>query len=65
MSDPSRYYVLLTIDGRPVLHGWWGSEATARSKVSGLIGDYGRPGVRVTLTDEATGETLTEWPSRG
>ncbi|MFL4909434.1 hypothetical protein ACJ6WF_41195 [Streptomyces sp. MMS24-I2-30] len=26
------------------------------------IGEWGRPGARITLTDEVTGETLTTWP---
>lgn len=59
---PGRYHLVLALAGRPVLHGWWGSEAVARAQFTGLVGEYGHPGARVTLTDEETGETLTEWP---
>ncbi len=62
--DPSRYHLLLTLDGRPAQHGWWGSEATARRKFGAWVGEHGRPGVRVTLVDEEAGTTLTEWPEK-
>ncbi|MFI6032933.1 hypothetical protein ACIBBD_01885 [Streptomyces sp. NPDC051315] len=61
--SPSRFHLLLTSAGRPVQHGWWESEATARRKFSSWIGEYGNlPDARVTLTDEATGTLLTTWP---
>jgi len=60
----ARYRVTLLLDGRPVLRGWWGSEVVARSQFTDLVGEYGRPGARVTLTDEDTGRVLTEWPER-
>lgn len=62
MTCPGRYHLLLTIDGRPAQHGWWDDEATARRKVTAWIGERGRPGVRITLTDEETGTVLTTWP---
>jgi hypothetical protein len=52
-SAPGRYHLTLTSDGRPAMHGWWGSETVAR---------WGRPGVRITLVDEDTGAALTTWP---
>ncbi|MFF8589912.1 hypothetical protein ACF061_00490 [Streptomyces sp. NPDC015220] len=62
-DTPSRYHLLLSSGGRPVQHGWWGSEATARRKFVGWVGEYGSmPGARITLTDETTGATLTTWP---
>lgn len=61
--NPDRYHVALALGGRPVLHGWWGSEAVARRQFASLVGQYGQPGARVTLADEETGETLTEWPT--
>ncbi|MFE0845246.1 hypothetical protein [Streptomyces rochei] len=61
-----RYRVTVTVEGRPLMHGWWGSEATARRKFTTWVGEHsGRTGARVTLTDEETGETLTEWPDPG
>ncbi|MGQ3551673.1 hypothetical protein [Streptomyces rochei] len=61
-----RYRVTVTVEGRPLMHGWWGSETTARRKFTAWVGEHGsRPGARVTLTDEETGETLTEWPDPG
>lgn len=59
---PGRYRVSLTLDGRSTLHGWWEKEPVARHQFAGLVGQYGQPGARVTLLDEETGETLTEWP---
>lgn len=62
-SNPGRYRLTLTTAGRPVQHGWWGSEETARSKFTRWIGEYGAmPGARVTLVDEETGEELDSWP---
>jgi hypothetical protein len=60
--NPERYHVTLWLAGRPAQHGWWGSEETARRKVTAWIGDWGRPDARITLTDEETGEMLTTWP---
>ncbi|MET9150099.1 hypothetical protein ABZX82_02275 [Streptomyces griseoflavus] len=60
---PDRYHVTLALGGRPALHGWWGSEAVARRQFASLVGQYGQPGARVTLADEETGKTLTEWPT--
>ncbi|MGW3341346.1 hypothetical protein ACWDCL_28165 [Streptomyces sp. NPDC001009] len=59
-----RYHLLLTLDGAPALHGWWGSKevALALAKTRSTVGEYGRIGARVTLTDEITGALLTEWP---
>lgn len=63
MINPERYHLTLTAAGRPVQHGWWGSETVARAKFVSWIGEYGSmPGARVTLVDEETGETLTAWP---
>ncbi|MFF7142219.1 hypothetical protein ACFZB5_13355 [Streptomyces nodosus] len=64
MTDPpARFHLTLTAVGRPAMHGWWASEATARHKATSWIGEYGSlPGARITLTDEAMGETLTTWP---
>ncbi|WP_125214749.1 hypothetical protein [Streptomyces griseofuscus] len=62
IPSPGRYHLLLTADGLPVQHGWWRSEATARRKLAAWIGDWGRPGARITLTDEETGEQLAVWP---
>ncbi|KOX32770.1 hypothetical protein ADL07_11365 [Streptomyces sp. NRRL F-4707] len=58
-----RYRVTVTTGGQPLIQGWWGSEVIARRKFTAWVGEHGdRPGARVTLVDEETGETLTEWP---
>jgi hypothetical protein len=60
-----RYHLTVVSDGRPMLHGWWASEAVARGKFTSWVGQHGdRPGARITLTDEETGARLTEWPDR-
>lgn len=57
------FHLTLTCAGRPVMHGWWGSEATARGKFRDWIGSYGSlTGAHVVLVDEEAGETLDEWP---
>lgn len=62
--NPGRYHLLLALDGRPAMHGWWDSEATARQQFVGWIGERGSmPGVRIVLVDEETGATLTTWPT--
>ncbi|MGW7824459.1 hypothetical protein ACWGLF_41750 [Streptomyces puniciscabiei] len=63
--SPGRYHLLLTADGRPVQHGWWNREKTARDKFRRWIGEYGSlPAARVTLTDEETVGVLADWPDQ-
>lgn len=63
MAEPGRYHLTLTSGGRPMMHGWWESEAVARAQVSVWIGSWGElPGARITLTDEETGRLLAVWP---
>jgi hypothetical protein len=62
VTNPERYHLTLTSAGRPVMHGWWGSEPVARAKVTEWIGSWGQSGARITLVDEETGTTLTTWP---
>lgn len=59
--NAERFRVTLASASRPVQHGWWGSESTARSKFRDWVGS-GVADARVVLVDEATGETLDEWP---
>ena len=62
MND-QRFHLTLTSDGRPVMHGWWASEATAWAQVAVWIGSWGElPDARVQLVDEEAGETLAAWP---
>jgi hypothetical protein len=53
--------VILSIEGRRALDGWWGDEPTARRKFRQLVGQQGRDGVTVTLVDEEQGAVLTSW----
>ncbi|WNM32036.1 hypothetical protein RKE30_17270 [Streptomyces sp. Li-HN-5-11] len=62
-DNQQRYHLTLTAGGRVVQQGWWSSEATARRKFSGWVGEYGNlHGVRITMVDEQTGRTLASWP---
>jgi hypothetical protein len=62
-ADPPRYHLILAIDGRPTMHGWWTSRNTADRKYLSWIGDYGSTaGARITLTDETDGQELAAWP---
>jgi hypothetical protein len=61
--DDQRYHLTLTLDGRPAMHGWWGSEETARRQYTTWIGERGSlPGARITLVDEQEQLVLTSWP---
>lgn len=63
MTGPGRYHLTLTVDGRPMMHGWWDDETTARRQFTQWIGERGSlPGAHVTLVDEETGEELDSWP---
>jgi hypothetical protein len=57
-----RFHLTLTTAGRPVMHGYWPLESTARSKFTSWVG-LGVADARVLLVDEATGVTLDEWPN--
>jgi len=56
-----RFHLTLSAAGRPVMHGWWPLEATARGKFTRWVGS-GVADARVVLVDEATGQTLAQWP---
>ncbi|MGW7381800.1 hypothetical protein [Streptomyces sp. NPDC054794] len=65
MTSPGRYHLLLDTGGRPVQHGWWGCEDTARRKFRNWVGEYGSVrGSRVIVTDEGTGDVLATWPDQ-
>jgi hypothetical protein len=62
-DDLERYHLTLTLDGRPAMQGWWGSEATARRQFKVWIDERGSmPGVRITLVDEEEQRVLASWP---
>jgi hypothetical protein len=60
--DDQRYHLTLSLDGRPAMQGWWGSEETARDRFRDWVG-RAADDARVVLVDEETGETLTTWPT--
>ena len=62
MTDPERFHLTLTVDGRAVAEGWWADETVARAKHREWVGDFGRPAAHVTLVDDETGEELAAWP---
>lgn len=62
MTSAGRYHLTLTAAGRPVMHGWWSSESTARDQFRSWVGEHGLPGARIVLVDEEAGEELASWP---
>ncbi|MFI9601476.1 hypothetical protein ACIHCX_16680 [Streptomyces sp. NPDC052043] len=53
MDEAHRFHLTAKSAGRSVVQGWWGSEETARRKLSSWMGEYGSmPGARITLTGE-------------
>lgn len=61
--NTARYHLMLAVDGRPTMHGWWAERGTADRKFLSWIGERGSmPGARITLTDEVDGEELAAWP---
>ena len=59
-----RYHLTLAAGDRPMMHGWWASQKTAREKFTIWVGERGGiPGVRVTLADTSTGRELASWPT--
>jgi len=65
MGDLSRFHLTLAVGGRPVMHGWWSSEAAARLKLNEWAKGRGSEGVRILLVDEEEGLLLTAWPDVG
>ncbi|MFB7244671.1 hypothetical protein ACFCYX_19685 [Streptomyces populi] len=61
MDDPGRYHLLLSVKGRPAMHGWWKTEPAALEQYRGWIGTWGRPGARVELVDTADGRVIHSW----
>ena len=63
LPEAGRYRVTVEVDGQPVIQGWWDEHTTAGAKCARWIVRHGaRPGARITLVDEGTGETVTSWP---
>jgi len=66
--DPQRFHLTVSATGRPVMHGWWSRETTARDKFRDWIGAYGRmPAAHVLLVERiGADERLVEsWPEDG
>jgi hypothetical protein len=62
MDDPGRYRLTLTLDGRPVMHGWWAAEAIAHGQIAVWVRTWGVQGSRITVTDTAGGTVIHSWP---
>ncbi|MEU9319480.1 hypothetical protein [Streptomyces sp. NPDC048295] len=55
--------LILTIDGRPLMHSWWRDRAVANRKFRPWVGEYGSlPGAGIVLVDAEAGEALASWP---
>ena len=57
----TRFHLTLYSAGRPVQHGWWPLESTARDKFTRWVGS-GVADARVVLADEHTHRVLASWP---
>ncbi|EST20410.1 hypothetical protein [Streptomyces roseochromogenus] len=63
MDEPERFHLILTVDGRPLMHGWWDDRATADRKFRSWVGEYGSlGGAHIVLVDREEGEALASWP---
>ena len=62
MDDPGRYHLLLTLKGRPSMHGWWDDKVAAGGQFTDWIGSWGQPGATVLLVDTADGTVIHSWP---
>ncbi|MFJ9558454.1 hypothetical protein ACIRQQ_00220 [Streptomyces fuscichromogenes] len=63
MTGARQCHLILAVDGRPMMHGWWAAEKTAREKFTSWVGERGAvPGARITLADDTTGQELMTWP---
>lgn len=62
VTTSDRYHLTLTVDGRPVMRGWWAAESTARDQLRSWVGEHGLPGARIVLVDEETRDVLAVWP---
>ncbi|AYC43276.1 hypothetical protein [Streptomyces griseorubiginosus] len=63
--DPQRFHLTVSSSGRPVMHGWWSREATARDKFRDWIGAYGGMPAAHLLLAERTGDDerpVESWP---
>ncbi|MFG2368805.1 hypothetical protein ACGFY3_45635 [Streptomyces mirabilis] len=61
--DEQRYHLILTVEGWPLMHGWWTDRAVANRKFRSWVGEYGSlPGAHIVLVDKEEGEALASWP---
>ncbi|MFE3853888.1 hypothetical protein ACFXPN_22440 [Streptomyces griseorubiginosus] len=63
--DPQRFHLTVSATGRPVMHGWWSRESTARDKFRDWIGAYGRmPAAHVCMVERIGAEErlMESWP---
>ncbi|QDO00759.1 hypothetical protein FNV65_35190 [Streptomyces sp. S1A1-8] len=61
--DEQRYHLILTVEGWPLMHGWWTDRAVANRKFRSWVGEYGSlPGAHIVLVDKEEGEVLASWP---
>ncbi|MGW1728709.1 hypothetical protein ACWCQK_38275 [Streptomyces sp. NPDC002306] len=62
-TTSDRFHLVLAVDGRPVVQGWWSVPEVARKNATEWIGLSAAPSAHVTLVDTTTGKTMTEWPT--
>ncbi|MFE9432830.1 hypothetical protein [Streptomyces sp. NPDC006640] len=62
MDDAGRYHLHLTLPSGRGQHGWWDERSTAVRQFRSWVGERGRAGTRITLTDTADGTVIHRWP---
>lgn len=62
MDDEGRYRLALTRASGRGMRGWWADEVVARRQFLRWVGERGREGSRITLTDTLDWTVIHRWP---
>lgn len=62
MDDEGRYHLHLALPSGRGMHGWWDDATIALRQFRSWVGERGRAGTRITLTDTTDGTVIHRWP---